>query len=166
MALMRSSSLQVPLDDAAAHFFGGAATGSTAYVQCAGSSELVPCTLAAVAMPPWDVARALTQFLKTFFIHDAVALCLLVLRISRRLAACTLSSQVPPLGASVVATGYGLLPAGCCQLHMAAPCCFCLTARYQALAAAHCSVPESFRIFCASKQLRTRMKGKSCQLCS
>ena len=42
---------------AAAHFFGGASPGSLAYLQCSGSAELVPCTLAAVATAPWDVAR-------------------------------------------------------------------------------------------------------------
>lgn len=52
------------LCDVAAHFFGGATTGSSAYLQSAGSTELVPCTLAAVAMPPWDVACARTHLLK------------------------------------------------------------------------------------------------------
>lgn len=37
-----------------------------------------------------------------------------VLRISRRLPSCTLSPLTPPLGSSVVAMGYGLLPAGYC----------------------------------------------------
>jgi hypothetical protein len=55
--LMQMLSSHVRVCVAAAHFFCGAVTGSSAYVQCSGSGELVPCTLAAVATSPWDVAR-------------------------------------------------------------------------------------------------------------
>jgi hypothetical protein len=57
IVLMQMLSSHVRVCVAAAHFFGGAVTGSSAYVQCSGSAELVPCTLAAVATSPWDVAR-------------------------------------------------------------------------------------------------------------
>lgn len=82
----------------------------------------MPCTLAAVALPPWDVARERPHFLDTSLNRDFVALFYVVLRISRRLAACTLSSRAPPLGASVVAAGYGLLPAGSSCPHAAKSC--------------------------------------------
>jgi hypothetical protein len=110
---------------AAAHFFGGATIGSSAYLQCAGSSELVPCTLAAVATPPWDIAREFvddsTQTAH-FVSHHAPFYS--VLRISRPLAACNLSSIAPRLGSSIVATGYGMLPAGCSRLRVLGFCLF------------------------------------------
>ena len=94
----------------AAHFFRGAATGSSAHLQSAGSAELVPCTLIAAAAAPWDVARECPAGAATPHISDVMSFA--VLRISRRLPACTLAPDAPPLGANVTALGYGLLPAG------------------------------------------------------
>jgi len=61
-----------------------------------------------------------------------------VLRISRRLPSCTLSPLTPPLGSSVVAMGYGLLPAGYCCACDFSVAYICLT--FCSTAGARCSI--------------------------
>jgi hypothetical protein len=150
-----SSQARIPISIyvSAAHFFRGAATGSSAHLQSAGSAELVPCTLVAAAAAPWDIARECPAGAAAPYITDVMPFA--VLRLSRRLPACTLAPDAPPLGANVTALGYGLLPAGLSSTlahSRALPCACNVTcdACCQAPDAASCTATESFRMYCAS----------------